>query len=61
MRIVFSDESGTGSEIDEPNLVVSALVVNLDSQWPALPQDLEFTLEGQGLDPAKYEIKGAGL
>ncbi len=41
VRVVYSDESGTGSIADEPLTIVTALMLNLDSQWEPVYRDLE--------------------
>jgi hypothetical protein len=56
MRVVYSDESGTGSIAEEPITVVTALMLNLDSQWEPVHQDLE------ALRPSPtFEFKGGRL
>lgn len=39
LRVVYSDESGTGDEA-QPITVVGALLLNIDSQWGPLERDL---------------------
>ena len=41
VRVVYSDESGTGSLVEEPLTVVAALMLNIDSQFEAVSKDLE--------------------
>ena len=51
VRVVYSDETGTGSEKDEPNTVVTAILFNMDSQWVQVAADLDaisYTLEFKG-------------
>ncbi len=56
VRVVYSDESGTGSISEEPLTVVTALMLNLDSQWEPVYRDLE------ALRPTPtFEFKGAKL
>jgi hypothetical protein len=62
MRVVYSDESGTGGK-NEPITVVTAIMFNMDSQWPGVLQDIETALAkimpaGRA---AHYEIKGTRL
>jgi hypothetical protein len=33
VHVVYSDESGMGDESDEPIVVVTAIMLNMDSQW----------------------------
>lgn len=40
VRVVFSDESGTGDEKREPIAVVAAVMFNIDSQWFPFMEDL---------------------
>jgi hypothetical protein len=59
VRVVFSDESSPDS--GGPDVVVAAIMANLDSQWPHLPQEIEKLIEDQKIDPQTYELKGATL
>jgi Protein of unknown function (DUF3800) len=61
VRVVFSDESGINSEKDSPNVVVAAVMLNLDVQWPVLPSEIETIIRIHGHDPAHYELKGSAL
>ncbi len=56
MRVVYSDESGTGSEEEEPITVVAAVMLNMDSQWDPVAEDLR-KLAPNDL----YEFKGSRL
>jgi hypothetical protein len=56
VRVVYSDESGTGSVEDEPILVVTAMVLNMDSQW----RPVEVELNALAPKP-NFEFKGARL
>ncbi len=56
MRVVFSDESGTGDEAIEPLTVVTALMFNMDTQWEPMAAALD------KLAPSpEYEFKGRKL
>jgi hypothetical protein len=59
VRVVYSDESGVGSEKDEPLTVVAALMLNIDSQWHPLLDSIESTLQSilGREDISTYEIK----
>jgi hypothetical protein len=59
VRVVFSDESSANS--GGSDTVVAAIMANLDSQWPQLPEQVEKLIEQQGIDPKHYELKGADL
>jgi Protein of unknown function (DUF3800) len=63
VRVVYSDESGVGSEREEPFTVVAALMLNIDSQWhPVLRAIDEALREFLGRDQvANYEISGRVL
>lgn len=61
MRVVFSDEAGINNDSDAPNVVVAAVMLNLDNHWPALANDIEEVIKIQGHDPSKFELKGARL
>jgi hypothetical protein len=54
VRVVYSDESGTGSVKDEPITVVGAIMLNLDSQWEPVEADLAEL-------PSRREFKGKNL
>jgi uncharacterized protein DUF3800 len=56
VRVVYSDESGTGSIKEEPITVVAAVVINLDTQWEKVENDLN-----QIAPDENYEFKGARL
>jgi hypothetical protein len=40
LRVVYSDESGTGDNKKQPITVVTAIVLNMDSQWAPIERDL---------------------
>ncbi len=54
VRVVYSDESGTGNLKDEPITVVAAIMLNLDSQWESVDASLAQL-------PSRREFKGKGL
>jgi hypothetical protein len=56
VRVVYSDESGTGSVEEEPILVVTAIVLNMDSQWRPVEMELNALAPKQN-----SEFKGAKL
>jgi hypothetical protein len=63
VRVVFSDESGVGSE-DQLITVIAAIMVNLDKQWDLLIADIEEILADVFKDAGKateYEIHGDRL
>ena len=63
VRVVYSDESGIGSEKDEPITIVAALMLNIDSQWHAaleLIEEILRTTLGRR-DISRYEISGKKL
>jgi hypothetical protein len=56
VRVVYSDESGTGSIEEEPILVVAAILMNMDMQWRPIEQALD------RLAPKRnFEFHGARL
>jgi hypothetical protein len=66
VRVVYSDETGTaGSFRDHPHTVVSALLLNMDSQWLPVRDEVEAALAEayqmcqEQID--KYVIKGHKL
>ena len=63
VRVVYSDESGIGSEKDEPITVVAGLMLNIDSQWHPVLESIERSLrETLGKeDISTYEIKAKTL
>jgi hypothetical protein len=61
VRVVFSDESGIDSEESSPNVVVAAVMLNLDVHWPVLAGEIEKIIHAQGHDPTRYELKGSDL
>ena len=66
MKVVYSDESGTGGDLKkEPITVVTAMLLNIDSQWIPVRDAVEGALrEVYGLSDAqmaKYAIKGKTL
>jgi len=63
VRVVYSDESGVGSEHDEPLTVVAGLMLNIDSQWHPLLESIEQTLRRilRKKDVSRYEIKARNL
>jgi len=56
VRVVYSDETGTGSVVEEPLTVIAALMMNLDSQWEPVYRDLEAVRP-----KPEFEFKGAKL
>jgi hypothetical protein len=72
LRVVYSDESGTG-DLKQPITVVSALLLNIDSQWEPLERNLlaikaeipTKLMRGTGEPPSLYnasqdrELKGS--
>jgi hypothetical protein len=63
VRVVFSDESGIGSE-DQLVTVIAAIMLNLDKQCDPLIADIEEILADVFRDPGKatdYEIHGDRL
>lgn len=54
VRVIYSDETGTGSVDKEPLTVVAAVMINLDSQWAGVESDLI------AIAPKK-ELKGSRL
>jgi hypothetical protein len=63
VRVVYSDESGVGSIKDEPFSLVTAIMVNMDSQWHPINDAIDGILRGV-MSPeraARYEIKGKRL
>ncbi|HEY1851919.1 MAG TPA: hypothetical protein VGG60_12905, partial [Candidatus Binataceae bacterium] len=54
VRVVYSDESGTGSIEEEPITVVAAIVINLDTQWEGVEADLDRVAPDEN-----HEFKGA--
>jgi hypothetical protein len=63
VRVVYSDESGVGSERDEPLTVVAGLMLNIDSQWHPVLASVEKTLrEILGREEiSTYEIRARNL
>jgi hypothetical protein len=61
VRVVFSDEAGIDEGEYSPNVVVEAVMLNLDVHWPALANDIEKIIRAQGPDPTRYELKGSAL
>jgi hypothetical protein len=63
VRVIYSDESGIGSEKDEPITVVAGLMLNIDSQWHPVLESIEQSLrETLGKeDISTYEIKAKNL
>ena len=66
VKVVYSDESGTGGSVKEnPIIVVTALVLNIDSQWKPVRDDFELALKevcGFSDDQlAHYVVKGKSL
>lgn len=59
VRVVYSDETGTGSEKEEPITVVTALMLNMDAHWHSVQHDLD-TLAGVHFigEPQSKEFKG---
>jgi hypothetical protein len=55
VRVVYSDETGTGSIEEEPLTVVTALMINMDSQWADVSNDIV------GIRPFRREFKGHRL
>lgn len=63
VRVVYSDETGTGSEKEEPFTIVTAVMFNLDSQWIPVEQAIERLLKAY-LPPAQlasFECHGNRL
>jgi hypothetical protein len=63
VRVIYSDESGTGNEKEEPIAVIAALMLNMDSQWIPV-RDLVDTSFQEYLgdrDLERNEIKGNQL
>src|SRR6266446_8260285 len=63
VRVVYSDESGVGSERDEPLTVIAGLMLNMDSQWHPVLESIEDVLANcVGEEKiATYEIRGRNL
>jgi hypothetical protein len=64
VKVVYSDESGTGGDLKrEPITVVTAIVMNLDSQWVPVRDRIERAIEEvyPGKNLAKYSLKGKNL
>jgi hypothetical protein len=63
VRVVYSDESGIGSEKDEPLTVVTALMLNIDSQWRPVLESIEEALHEilDREDISTYEIRARNL
>jgi hypothetical protein len=63
VRVVYSDESGTGSERDEPVTVVAGVMLNADHQWHPTLQSIESALRSAlGRDEtSNFEIRGRNL
>lgn len=63
MRIVYSDEAGTGDENDEPVLVVAAFLVHPDGQWPWIEQTRDALLDKYvpAESRERFEFKAARL
>jgi Protein of unknown function (DUF3800) len=55
VRVVYSDETGTGSIEKEPFTVVAAILLNMDSQWREVLQDIT------AIKPLLREFKGRQL
>jgi hypothetical protein len=55
VRVVYSDEAGTGDEREEPITIVTAVMINLDSQASPVLAALNKAL------PANREVKGRRL
>lgn len=55
VRVVYSDETGTGSTEKEPFTVVTAIMINMDSQWANVSNDIA------DIRPFKREFKGQRL
>ncbi|MGH7913820.1 MAG: hypothetical protein ACREPW_04115 [Candidatus Binataceae bacterium] len=41
VRVVYSDEHGMGSEQQEPITVITAIMLNMDTQWHSVQHDLD--------------------
>jgi hypothetical protein len=63
MRLIYSDETGTGSATDDPLMVVAAVVVHGDEQWGLIETAVNAILR-ELVPPRKwltYEFKAAKL
>lgn len=64
VRVVYSDETGIGDSIrKEPITLVAAIMLNMDSQWSPIKNDVECALSSL-MTPeraARYELKGKKL
>ncbi len=61
MQVVYSDESGIGSEIKEPLTVVTAFIINMDKDWVAVEQKLFPIIKRNYRQFGHKELKGAAL
>lgn len=64
VRVVYSDESGTGNIRVEPITVVAAVMLNMDSQWEPVSKDLRMIVNDNAARPFLRhgrEFKGSRL
>ena len=64
MRVVYSDESGTGGKDYEPVTVITALMMNMDEHWPRIESALaqiKADTPSVLLDDKTGELKGSHL
>ena len=63
VRVVYSDETGTGSEESEPFTVVVGVMFNMDSQWTPVEQSIAGLLSNvlPHRSASNYELKGRRL
>ncbi len=63
MRLIFSDEAGTGDEAAEPILVVAAIVVEADHQWSLIEHQRQTILQNcvREESRANFEFKASRL
>jgi Protein of unknown function (DUF3800) len=60
VRVVYSDETGLGSEREEPHTVITALMLNIDVQWHPVFATIEKSIRrfvGRG-NISNFELKG---
>jgi Protein of unknown function (DUF3800) len=61
VQVVYSDESGVGSEAKEPLTVVTAFVINMDKEWVAVQNKLFPIIRSNFKRFGHKELKGAAL
>jgi hypothetical protein len=58
VRLIYFDEAGTASEVQEPITVVASVIIHGDQQWGAIEQHLDWIIQNVVPEESRQSFRG---